>query len=300
MRLIIFGLGIASAAVGFITIGFGIAPSALNFGNFLIVAGTVAVVGGFILIALSSVVGLLQRIAQGDIMHAPVAPFHLTETFQSRAQPPLPGVAPSPIKSEAAPRAQAAPDLPLAAAPVSEPDLAWLRPKTTAPSFGEQTMIAEMEASLPPASPAPPPQPSAPRLVSPMPSMPSPPPANRPSEPEVHPMSRAESIRPAPPVEHPNPSGLFDTVWPEIRPARNAETVARARKPDVPAPPDVKARDTHSESQAPPEDQRPAILKSGMIDGMAYTLFADGSIEAVLATGPIRFASIDALRLHLE
>ena len=55
------------------------------------------------------------------------------------------------------------------------------------------------------------------------------------------------------------------------------------------------------ESSAAPEEPRVvAILKSGMIDGMAYTLYADGSIEAVLPTGTVRFASIDALRFHLE
>src|SRR4029077_712289 len=100
-------------------------------------------------------------------------------------------------------------------------------------------------------------------------------------------------------------------VWPEVRPARHPETIARARKPDA-----VSARDeTMARSQpgprrddtggapaaAAPDEPRPvAILKSGMIDGMAYTLYADGSIEAVLATGTVRFASIDALRVHLE
>ena len=62
------------------------------------------------------------------------------------------------------------------------------------------------------------------------------------------------------------------------------------------------AKDVARESQsaAPEEPRVVAILKSGMIDGMAYTLYADGSIEAVLATGTVRFASIDALRFHLE
>ena len=47
--------------------------------------------------------------------------------------------------------------------------------------------------------------------------------------------------------------------------------------------------------------ERPvAILKSGVIDGMAYTLYADGSIEAELPQGTVRFASVDALRSHLE
>ena len=42
------------------------------------------------------------------------------------------------------------------------------------------------------------------------------------------------------------------------------------------------------------------IIKSGIVDGMAYTLFSDGSIEAELSNGPVRFASINELRAHLE
>ena len=41
-------------------------------------------------------------------------------------------------------------------------------------------------------------------------------------------------------------------------------------------------------------------LKSGVIDGMPYTLYADGSIEAQLPHGMVKFASVDALRAHLE
>ena len=43
-----------------------------------------------------------------------------------------------------------------------------------------------------------------------------------------------------------------------------------------------------------------AILKSGVVDGMGYTLYVDGSIEAELPQGTMRFASIDELRAHLE
>jgi hypothetical protein len=41
------------------------------------------------------------------------------------------------------------------------------------------------------------------------------------------------------------------------------------------------------------------VLKSGVIEGMAYTLYSDGSIEADLPQGMVRFGSIDALRRHL-
>ncbi len=43
-----------------------------------------------------------------------------------------------------------------------------------------------------------------------------------------------------------------------------------------------------------------AILKSGVVDGMAYTLYADGSIEAQLPQGTVRFGSISELRAHIE
>ncbi|HKM88439.1 MAG TPA: hypothetical protein VJX48_07525 [Xanthobacteraceae bacterium] len=43
-----------------------------------------------------------------------------------------------------------------------------------------------------------------------------------------------------------------------------------------------------------------SALKSGVVEGMAYTLYSDGSIEAQLPQGKLRFGSINALRNHLE
>ena len=54
-------------------------------------------------------------------------------------------------------------------------------------------------------------------------------------------------------------------------------------------------------AKPPANDQRAAaILKSGVVDGMGYTLYVDGSIEAELPQGTLRFASINELRSHLE
>jgi len=61
------------------------------------------------------------------------------------------------------------------------------------------------------------------------------------------------------------------------------------RAPPGPVPP-----------QWPQETQSVAILKSGVVDGMAYTLYADGSIEAQLPQGTVRFGSITELRSHIE
>jgi len=43
-----------------------------------------------------------------------------------------------------------------------------------------------------------------------------------------------------------------------------------------------------------------SILKSGVINAMAYILYSDGSIEAQLPQGTLRFGSITELRNHIE
>ena len=42
------------------------------------------------------------------------------------------------------------------------------------------------------------------------------------------------------------------------------------------------------------------ILKSGVIEQIAYTLFADGSIETQMPEGVVRFASIEEFLGHLK
>jgi hypothetical protein len=43
-----------------------------------------------------------------------------------------------------------------------------------------------------------------------------------------------------------------------------------------------------------------SVLKSGVVNGMTYTLYSDGSIEAQLPEGTLRFGSITELRNHIE
>jgi hypothetical protein len=54
--------------------------------------------------------------------------------------------------------------------------------------------------------------------------------------------------------------------------------------------------------EAEPEEapEPVTVLKSGIVDGMAYTLYSDGSIEAQLPQGLLRFGSISELRAHIE
>lgn len=62
------------------------------------------------------------------------------------------------------------------------------------------------------------------------------------------------------------------------------------------------ASGTDRSGPAARDEDQPAVtvLKSGIVDGMAYSLYSDGSIEAQLPEGMMRFASIDELRSHLD
>jgi hypothetical protein len=108
---------------------------------------------------------------------------------------------------------------------------------------------------------------------------------------------------PAQPPPREVPGTNFDAMWPpaESKPPRGPMGSA--------APPTPRPEQPPREPVAPPEIPEPpaasqpravAILKSGVVDGMGYTLYVDGSIEAELPQGTLRFASIEELRSHLE
>jgi hypothetical protein len=108
-------------------------------------------------------------------------------------------------------------------------------------------------------------------------------------------------------VQPPRFGGLRPRAQEPARPLRNVPEPPRAPEGfERTQSPDGAGRPPGSEPpsgmgvepQAPPTPV--AILKSGVIDGMGYTLYTDGSIEAQLAEGVVRFASIDELRVHLE
>ncbi len=106
-------------------------------------------------------------------------------------------------------------------------------------------------------------------------------------------------------TERPEPGRPADIPLARSAPAdvavqpRYQDTVAR---PAAPAPQPVSAPPPMPQEPAAstPTEQTMAILKSGVVDGMAYTLYADGSIEAKLPDGTVRFESIAELRAHIE
>jgi hypothetical protein len=128
-------------------------------------------------------------------------------------------------------------------------------------------------------------------------------------------------FRAQPPVAEagePRP-GNFEDAWPRPdRPKaaeRNADRAAdraaelppqrrAGRPPPTPAPAESNPPSATVERAPPARTEEPpagvTVLKSGVVDGMAYSLYSDGSIEAQMPEGMMRFASIDELRAHLD
>jgi hypothetical protein len=101
------------------------------------------------------------------------------------------------------------------------------------------------------------------------------------------------------------PPATFDDAWPMSERLRGGEPLPRRRGGRMPSSfADAAAGAAEADRVAPAarsEDQtQVTVLKSGVVDGMAYSLYSDGSIEAQMPEGMMRFASIDELRAHLD
>jgi hypothetical protein len=111
-------------------------------------------------------------------------------------------------------------------------------------------------------------------------------------------------------AEVPSP-GTFDDAWPKPERAfdraperpRAATPVTQrrtARGPTFAATNGSAAPDRYPPPGRAEEPPAVTVIKSGVVDGMAYSLYSDGSIEAQMPEGMMRFASIDELRAHLD
>lgn len=121
------------------------------------------------------------------------------------------------------------------------------------------------------------------------------------------------------PEERPRPRSRFGEPEPRM-PSRPGASPERGRpRPPMPAPMPDRAPtsdrgpsfDAFEDDAPPPPARGPApansgsgmsntIVRSGIIGGMAYTLYTDGSIEAELPIGTVRFASIEELQDHVS
>ena len=76
----------------------------------------------------------------------------------------------------------------------------------------------------------------------------------------------------------------------------------RPREEPEPSAPPAFLRESDllgEEPEETPAEPEVTVLKSGTIGGMSYKLFSDGSIEADLPDGTLRFASLQDLREHV-
>lgn len=181
-------------------------------------------------------------------------------------------------------------------------------PATTArPEFPPRPAPQPMAAAPAPDAPFPFPPRAAPAAGPLPPERPSAPLPERAPRPEVEaplaPEARAPSKRNLmfrrTTEDAPEPDNGLEQAsdaWPQPRPPEGLWKRRRRETPPAPAEPML---DLPSDG-AGEEKPRVTVLKSGVVDGMAYTLYSDGSIEAQLAEGMVRFASIEALRAHLD
>jgi hypothetical protein len=309
MSVILSLLGIVVAAAGVAAIGFGIPINEFTLGTTLIVAGVSALTGGLVLIGLAAVVAELGRLGETIRTRFVVRASGRSAEAPELAQPatgPAPGSltsvrpgAPSPRGRPETPQVRAAEPPATAGAPLSEVSAAVARLHGARAEQGEPSIVAEEEeVPLSPNGTAQTHRAPAVEAGPPEPKVSS---EDRAGGAAVEALkaSRLDFLFRSKPARPASQRTNFDAVWPaDTRPGKRAESgssqaVETAQRP---------AEDPAEESREQPaaEPRAAAILKSGVVDGMAYTLYADGSIEAKLPHGTVKFGSIAELRAHIE
>ncbi|MBN8986812.1 MAG: DUF308 domain-containing protein [Rhizobiales bacterium] len=284
--MLVAAIGLVVA--GLLAVGYGFTIRDFSTGSTLITSGVIGVCSGAIMVGLAVAVRELQNIARrlgGDVAQArgevaarPVLPPGLSREPAS-AETPFPfnpdaaqpaGVEPAappsppPWQDESAPRERPQVDAPAEVAPA---EAAPAKPKRNL--LFSSTSRKERERAQARTS-----EPLPPDLLS----------------PDLRPNPPAAPPPPLPLAEPPPPS--FDDAWPKPDRSKAAE-VPPQRRP---------LRPPESNGAVARGGEQPAVtvLKSGVVDGMAYSLYSDGSIEAQMPEGMMRFASIDELRAHLD
>jgi hypothetical protein len=285
--------GIVVLVGGLLVIGFGFSFKEFSLGDTLILAGVVAVCTGLIMLSLSMVVrelrALARRLGPAD---QPVAARAMDETPVAFARPAEEPATERPLflGEQLAPEAEDAEDSVSTATPWREEavrDRGRQRRKMppAAPAAEAESDSKSRRNLLFSSSP----RKERERVGSRTPD---------PAEGDL------ESTMPAAPVSSPvaAPRAIFEDTWSPSEPTRpdpyrrSARTTASLNDAGAGAPP-------RRDQNPPPRTEdypQVTVLKSGLVDGMAYSLYSDGSIEAELPEGMMRFASISELRAHLD
>jgi hypothetical protein len=325
MSVVLLIVGILATGAGIVTIGFGIPINEFNLGNTMIVAGTTAVAGGLILIGLAAAVDQLTQIAKALRPRAGARPgLQPQPAEQAFAGATRPGQVqvqvPVPVPGQVKPPMPAPPSGPVFAKPkteerVGEPapaqsesqlslsaierlrsSLARADRKAGDVANGEDVADSGVPAQAAPAASGPERNTAANAGSNGAAAAGSTGAGEAPKKPPLDFLFRSRPREPQPEA--------FDAVWPQRgarRPEQPAADPGGSAKPAAPEAPSDRPLRSEMPASSPPDAVRPAaILKSGVVDGMAYTLYADGSIEAQLPQGTVRFGSIAELRSHIE
>jgi hypothetical protein len=334
MSVILSLLGIVLAGAGVAAIGFGIPINEFTLGTTLVLAGTTGLAGGLVLIGLAAVVAELGRITEAlrtrpvarPAARPPEAIEPMVPAAPSVVAVPTPGIAARPSQANIPSQGNVPPRLrheaPMRDARPIEADTLASPPSTADAS---SNAIERLRSSIPRAE-RPKPEPS---LVSDHDDVPlSPNGGHHQAQQPIPPSGQSQSPEPkvptndrggaaavdalkasrldflfrAKPARPTTSPENFDAFWPSERRVGSVEADPGPKVEDVRAQPDeaVSVQDPPPESTPPQEPPATAILKSGVVEGMAYTLYADGSIEAELPNGTVRFGSIAELRTHIE
>jgi hypothetical protein len=280
MMIVLLIAGIGTVLAGLLAIAFGIPIKEFGFGNTLILVGVIAACTGMILLGLWLAVRELKIISQR------------LRPVEARARTALPSVVPGAVEPSIA--AAGDQEFPFGGDRAAAENVASGAHPSSPPPWHEETASRDrvrVDAPTAPeaAEPEPVPKPRRNLLFS----------STSRKERERAQAREAEPTAPAPPVapQVPEPAeappATFDDAWPKSERARGAEVPPQRRGGRAPS--------TFPEANAAAPDQPPVtVLKSGVVDGMAYSLYSDGSIEAQMPEGMMRFASIDELRTHLD
>ncbi|WP_298241669.1 DUF308 domain-containing protein [uncultured Bradyrhizobium sp.] len=300
MTLALLIAGVFAVVAGFLSILFGFSVREFSLGSPLIISGTIGVCSGMLLVGLRVVVMELKAIA-GRLAGAP---------SEVRVRPVLPGLAGSGAAApELMPSAAARSETRMEPAPPPPPPAGGPPPWQGEAAARERPRV---EVPPEPEAPTPPAAPDAPRRRNLLFASTS---RKERERAEAKATEGAPPQLPAEPSEVLDaPPASFDDAWPKPDRMRTPEPPAALRRPSAPP----RSPSTFAEAAPPPAPEPPpppgpppppppqaeqppvTVLKSGVVDGMAYSLYSDGSIEAQMPEGMMRFASIDELRTHLD
>jgi hypothetical protein len=303
MPVVLLVLGLVTTVAGLVLVASGLTIRDGTFDTEVITPGTIAIVGGLLLVGLGFVVRELRRIERVLATRSMprVAQAEETAAAQAAAQaseaaalvpPPIPKIEP-----------QVAPAVTTAAeAPIEDMSLERLRakfPTISRVENGRLTEAADVSLALREAA-------GLAENVAEVRSVASAGRATNGVATSTRIVSRTD-VR-SRPATSPGKAkvSVFNTFWP-APPRRDGQPAPTQVAAAVP-PPTIREPVSPPEPapMPPPLPEAPAagaavsVLKSGVVEGMAYTLYSDGSIEAQLPQGTLRFGSISALRSHIE